>query len=258
MNGHFKIIPVLDLMGGIVVRGVRGERAKYKPVESKLALSAGIYDVAAAFNLQYGFRDFYIADLDAIISAGKRNQFDLLESLGEKMPGLSSMVDAGVHDAAGATLVLKRGATKAIVGTETLPSLEVWEEIAAAIPNRRLMASIDTNEEVVISASKEIARLSPAGVIRTLCSTGARECILLSLSKVGTGEGLNRRLILDCVDAIKEKQGELFFGGGVSCLEDLRWLASNGVAGALVASIFHAAPPDPEEIQNITGGCYCD
>jgi len=240
-------------MGGVVVRGVRGERAKYKPVQSALSPTADIYDVAVAFSQRYGFREFYIADLDAIMSGGEQAHFELLQRLRERLPGLSFMVDAGAGNAERAAYVLKNGADKVIVGTETLSSLKDWAKITGAVPQGGIIASIDSYKGGVLSACGEITRLSPAQVVRTLCGEPVHECILLSLAQVGTKKGLDQRLILDCAQAASEKQGSLFFGGGVSSLEDLRWLAANGVSGALVASIFHDAPPEPEEIWKITG-----
>jgi hypothetical protein len=43
-----RILPVLDLMNGVVVRGVGGRRSEYRPVASRLAVSADPADVAAA------------------------------------------------------------------------------------------------------------------------------------------------------------------------------------------------------------------
>ena len=38
MINQAKIIPVLDIMGGLVVHGVAGEREKYKPVSGSWVL----------------------------------------------------------------------------------------------------------------------------------------------------------------------------------------------------------------------------
>jgi len=240
-------------MGGVVVRGVRGKRANYKPVESCLAPSAEVYDVAAAFNSWYGFSEFYVADLDAIMSGGAQDNFKLLQRLRQRLPGITFMVDAGASSAERAAYALESGADKVIVATETLPSLNEWDKISSAVPADRIVVSIDSYNGGVLSACGETSRLTPAQAVCRLCGGAARECILLCLSEVGTKKGLDRQLIASCVAQAKEKRGSLFFGGGVSSLEDLRWLAANGVDGALVASIFHDAPPQPEDIFKITG-----
>ena len=43
-----RIIPVIDLMNGLAVRGVAGRRDQYRPIISQLTPSAKLLDVAAA------------------------------------------------------------------------------------------------------------------------------------------------------------------------------------------------------------------
>jgi len=253
---RFRIIPVLDLKDGLVVRGVRGERDGYLPVKSRLASSAEFTDILKAFYQAFRLREFYIADLDALMSGRRKNQLALL-SAREKIniPQLSLMVDAGICNATGADEVYQAGVEKVIIGTETLPSFEVLSEIINAVagPNC-LVVSIDTKNRQVLSPSPEIAGLKPAEVIREIRRTGIREFILLQLARVGTGEGLDKPLIQDCLNVLKDIDGDyasLLVGGGVSGYEDLRWLADNGLEGALVASVLHDGRLDPDKIREL-------
>ena len=63
-----QIIPVLDLKGGLVVRGVAGKRDLYKPVESELCSSAEPAEVAVSLRSELGLGRMYLAALDAIDS----------------------------------------------------------------------------------------------------------------------------------------------------------------------------------------------
>ena len=78
MNKSFKIIPVLDLKEGIVVLGMKGERDKYKPLESILTSSVQVMEVIKAFYQKVYLTEYYLADLDAIGSSGERNQLSLI------------------------------------------------------------------------------------------------------------------------------------------------------------------------------------
>ena len=62
------VIPVIDLMHGQVVRGVGGRRDEYRPMVSVLAADAQPQSVAGALAAA-GFRETYVADLDAIQGA---------------------------------------------------------------------------------------------------------------------------------------------------------------------------------------------
>src|SRR5205085_4551536 len=65
-----RVVPVLDLKGGHVVRGVGGRREEYRPVVSRLTDSSVPVDVATAFRDHLGLSEVYVADLDAIAGAG--------------------------------------------------------------------------------------------------------------------------------------------------------------------------------------------
>ncbi|WP_347489845.1 HisA/HisF-related TIM barrel protein [Desulfoscipio sp. XC116] len=256
MKRQFKVIPVLDLKDGLVVRGIRGERDKYLPVQSALTTSAEYTDVLEAFYQGFGFTEFYIADLDALISGGRRNHLGLIGQRKKiKIPGLSFMADAGVHDAASVMGVCQTGVEKVIVGTETLPSFKDLREIIQAVgESRRLVVSIDTKDRKVIGCSAEIAGLSPFDVIREIRKTGIRDFILLQLARVGTKEGLDKPFIQDCLRVLTDIDLDctsLLVGGGISGYEDLRWLADNGLDGALVASALHDRRLTPGAVRKL-------
>src|SRR5207253_1947746 len=65
-NSRMRILPVLDLQNGVVVRGLAGRRAEYRPVVSRLTTSHQPLDIAQAFRDIFGFEHLYLADLDAI------------------------------------------------------------------------------------------------------------------------------------------------------------------------------------------------
>ena len=78
-----RIIPVLDLKDGLVVRGVAGKRALYQPIVSKLCSSAEPVEVASSLRGLLGTGRMYLADLDAISGVDPAvGIFAELESLG--------------------------------------------------------------------------------------------------------------------------------------------------------------------------------
>ena len=59
-----RIIPVIDVMGGQVVRAVGGRRSEYRPIVSKLTDSTEPVEVAKALLGATGVGEIYLADLD--------------------------------------------------------------------------------------------------------------------------------------------------------------------------------------------------
>ncbi len=95
MAENLKVIPVIDILNGIVVHAVRGKRQEYRPLTSILCKSVEPLEVAKAFKA-LGFSELYIADLDAIHWWHLRI-FGIFKRIARET-GLKLMVDAGVSD----------------------------------------------------------------------------------------------------------------------------------------------------------------
>src|SRR3954464_12378669 len=96
-----QVIPVVDLMHGQVVRGVRGERQAYRPIVSRLAAGSAPCDIARALRAAAPPPEghdplLYVADLDAI--QGGPAQVSVLQALLRDQPDLGLWVDAGFAD----------------------------------------------------------------------------------------------------------------------------------------------------------------
>lgn len=264
----FRLLPVIDMKDGLVVHAIRGEREKYQPVKSILTSSAELSAVVAAFVNKLGLREFYLADLDAIAGGGfigdaRAGNLKILAQLikaNREMPGqpgkLSFMVDAGVRDGKSVEEVLKTGADQVIVGTETLLSLFHLEDIIQRYGSRRIVVSLDSRQGRILSRTPELVNLSPPQALRLLQSLGVKQFILLELHRVGTGAGLNRQLIRECLDTLVTSdfplnENSLLVGGGVSGYHDLQWLAGAGVSGALVATAFHNGNLTCQDIKSL-------
>lgn len=92
------IVPVLDLMGGLVVRGVAGRRDEYRPVQSRWCHDARPAGVAQAFVNHFGFTEAYVADLDTM-AEHREPAWATYEELIDA--GLKLWVDAGLRDPEG-------------------------------------------------------------------------------------------------------------------------------------------------------------
>src|SRR5437764_1128007 len=110
-----RILPVLDVMHGQVVRGVAGRRSDYRPWPSPLAGSTDPVAVARAFRDHFGAKQLYLADLDAI--AGRPPAVGLFAALGDL--GFDVAVDAGLRDSDDGPPLLAAGAATLVAGLET-------------------------------------------------------------------------------------------------------------------------------------------
>jgi len=242
-----RIIPVIDLKDGLAVHAVKGERQAYQPVKSALLDTANPLDVAKAYRQRLGLREVYIADLDAILHA--RPQLDLIADLSHES-GLELMVDAGIHKPENVLELLSTGASKVIIGAETLTAWRELQDIQAIVPREKLVFSLDMRAGEILSACPELSALSPLEAIQRLHESGWQEIILLDLARVGTQNGVDRALI----DEARKRfpQLKLLVGGGIRDIDDLKKMKASGVSGVLVATILHLGLLDRNQISALS------
>jgi phosphoribosylformimino-5-aminoimidazole carboxamide ribotide isomerase len=238
-----KVIPVIDVLNGVAVHGVRGERERYQPLKSALCKSADPLDIASSFN-SLGFCSLYLADLDAIL--GKTTNFSVYRQI-VTQTSLDLMVDAGIADITKAEEVLATGVSKIVVGSETLGNLGFLGQAVKAFGEDRVVVSIDLKKGKVLSASEAIASLDAVSFAQELGKLGVNQIILLDLDRVGTEHGINWALLRN----ILEKTGvEVLVGGGIRRLKELEQLRELGVSGALVATILHNGKLQVDELKS--------
>ena len=227
-----KVIPVIDVLKGVAVHGVRGERDRYQPLRSILCESADPLDIALAFE-SLGFTGLYLADLDAIL--GKSANFNVYRQIMTET-GLDLMVDAGIANFVRAEEVLATEVSKIVVGSETLETLEFLSQAVKAFGEDRVVVSIDLKKGKVLSASEVIASLDAVSFAQELGKIGVAQIILLELDRVGTEQGINWALLRTILEKTRV---DVLVGGGIRSLQELEELRKLGVSGALVATILH-------------------
>jgi len=231
-----RIIPVLDLKGGLAVHAVRGQRHAYAPVQSVLAPTADPVDLARGLVARLGARECYVADLDAIARVG-----DHRSVIGDlALLGLRVWLDAGTASTDDAERARRLGAARIIVGTETLRDPRELAAIAARIDGgstSSCVLSLDLRDGRLLGGSPEVARHGPGDLVSIAWEAGIRTFIVLDLSRVGSAEGPRLEAARPLRRAFPE--AEIIIGGGVRDGEDLAALDAEGFQGALVATALH-------------------
>jgi len=229
-----RIIPVIDLMKGIVVHGQMGERKKYKPIKSVLCHSADPLTVAYAFEDELQLKELYIADLDAISHHDYSNLKEILKI--KQKTHLNLMLDCGIRSVDDILKFIPSNIDRIIIATETLSELSELNRIVAQVDSSKLIFSIDTKQNKILTDSKEIAALSPIALASYGNDLGIKECIVLDLSKVGSERGPNITIAKEIVDNVDIS---VITGGGIRRINDIHYLEENGFAGVLIATALH-------------------
>ena len=240
-----RIIPVIDLMNGLAVRGVAGRRDQYRPIISQLTPSAKLLDVAAALVERFHPQEIYLADLDAI--EGKDHASTVLSELGSLSK--SVWIDAGIRSVDQALELAEAGFKSIVVGLETVPNPQVLEAIVHRIGPERVIFSMDFKASQLLGnalAWQLESVTAPLSIAERIHSLGIRQLIVLDLAQVGMNAGTGTEELCRSL-ASTYPDLEVITGGGIRDVEDLRRLEGHGVRGALVASALHDGRIQPSD-----------
>jgi phosphoribosylformimino-5-aminoimidazole carboxamide ribotide isomerase len=202
----------MDLKGGRVVHGRRGERGTYRPLTwglSPVAEPEPYLDIIRPALL-------YIADLDRITGTGSHDR----EVLACARTVKRCYVDRGCRTPE--DLISGENIVN-IIGTETAgPDLSRFGSG---------VLSIDIRDGRVIPGGQD-----PHPILSLAADLPFEGCLILDLGAVGTEGGLSAARLSGYRAAYP---GHLMFGGGVAGAADLDLLASEGFDGAVVATAVH-------------------
>ena len=217
-----RIVPVIDLMHGHVVRARMGDRASYRPLNSPLSPTSDAVDVARGMLALYPFPTLYVADLDAI--QGRGDNFQTLRRIREAFPTLEMWVDNGAAERVAIDALIDADLGVPILGAES-------QRDAALVAKHRgstgVVLSLDFRGE---------AFQGPEAILAEPALWPSR-IIVMTLARVGSGAGPD----LQRIAAIRSIAGgrEIYAAGGVRDASDLSALKAVGVAGALIATALH-------------------
>ena len=214
-------IPVIDLMGGEVVRARMGDRASYRPLESPLSPTSDPIDVVRGILAVYPFLALYVADLDAIERNG--DNFPALRRIRAEFPELQMWVDNGAPDAAALNAVIGADLGTPVIGSESQRDCGLVRRGSST----GIVLSLDFRGDV-FQGPEDI--LAEPGL-------WPRRVIVMTLARVGSGAGPDLKRLA----AIRSIAGgrEIYAAGGVRDAADLRALKAAGAAGALIATALH-------------------
>ena len=244
-----QIIPVIDVLNGWAVRGVRGERSRYQPVQSQLCSGSDPVDIARALLDYTAAPVLYIADLDGIMRGAP--QRDTLARLARALPGIELWLDAGfTHPTAADTLIAplrEAGATVTpVFGSESLRSDAAPEGHADAplqpsvSPTRTVLpeyAPARLPDDAILSLDRR--HDTPLGdpLYWTDTAHWPARLIVMTLERVGSFEGPDLTALAD----VRRRAGrrQIIGAGGVRHTDDLRSAAAAGADAWLIASALH-------------------
>ena len=230
-----KIIPVVDIQNGTVVRAVAGNREDYRVLTNPMFNSTSLNRIIEILLHLSRSKALYVANLNGISGDASYNY--ILYEIFTKFKHTEIWLDNGFKDLEEFKL-FKKNYLKwcdfngdlsyfeknlvPVFGTETISDDLAYEKIFSTLKGAVL--SIDKKNNAILGLVKinSIFKLLPDRVI------------LMNLDKVGTNSGPDVDWLRNMVNRNSSVQ---FFGaGGLRDKEDYKNISSSGAAGWLVSS----------------------
>jgi phosphoribosylformimino-5-aminoimidazole carboxamide ribotide isomerase len=226
-----EIIPAIDIIDGKCVRLFQGDYEKvshypYTPVE-----------IAARWK-DMGAKWIHLVDLDGA-KKGKPVNLETAELIKKKI-NIRLEYGGGIRTLKDVESLVGIGIDRLIISTKALENFDFIRE-AGNLSGNKIIISLDFNSEGII-LKKGWLQQSEYNVIdfgKRIFQSGIKEVIITDISRDGTLEGVNRKIIKD----FAESTGlSVYIAGGINRIEDiiyLRGLQNIGVKGAIIGKALY-------------------
>jgi phosphoribosylformimino-5-aminoimidazole carboxamide ribotide isomerase len=228
-----QIVPVIDLLDGLVVAAKQGERASYQPIKSEICSTSSIEDVLNGFLTIYPFKTIYIADLNSITNSG--NNHSLIDNILSQYKNIEFWIDNGkeVQD------------LTENVATNYIPVTGSEYQNTKGINNlhgvlKNTILSLDFFPDQGYTGPKELLNNS---------TLWPQDIIIMSLEKVGKNAGPDIKRL----EIFQQKHPDKNFiaAGGVRNEKDLLNLHKIGINHVLIASALHSGVINSKAIKKL-------
>ena len=225
----------MDLRGGRCVQLVGGD-----PGREPVSLPDPV-GVARGWRAR-GFRSLHIVDLDGALETGENRS--IIARIAAEAPG-DLQVGGGIRSDESAEAVIGTGAGRIIVGTRAI-SDPAWLEALTARYPRRIVVAADVRDGIVldrgwsratgIPVGELLERVAPLPLAGVLCTDVGRE---------GRARGMDRN---GAEAVLSQTAHPVWISGGVTTIEELRFLSEAGAAGAVLGMALYTRVLDPGEV----------
>jgi phosphoribosylformimino-5-aminoimidazole carboxamide ribotide isomerase len=181
-------------------------------------------------------------DLDAALDRGEN--LALVTKIAGEAPG-DLQVGGGIRDDTRAEAVLDAGVDRVIVGTRAVEDREWLEGLASRFPARVIVAADVRDGQVLRRGWTESSDLPIGRFLIELAGIPLAGILCTDVGREGRIQGVNRKEVAGVVAATKHR---VWISGGVSTMDDLRFLREVGAEGAVLGMALYTGALDADAV----------
>jgi phosphoribosylformimino-5-aminoimidazole carboxamide ribotide isomerase len=219
-----KIIAAVDIMGGSVVRLVKGDASNKVVYSNDPVETARKWEAAGADMI-------HVVDLDATLSSGNNT-----EAVKNVLEGVKIPVQAagGIRSEESAEDMLSR-ASKVVLGTMAYSDRDAVARLAKKYPGRIVVSIDQLGGNIMVKGWKESAGLSVADAIPQFRSIGIDEFLLTTIERDGMLQGPDVQSLAQAAGA----GAMIIASGGITRIEDIIRVRSAGCSSVILGKAMY-------------------
>jgi phosphoribosylformimino-5-aminoimidazole carboxamide ribotide isomerase len=244
------VIPAIDIMGGSVVRLVKGDPQNKVVYSSEPAEMAKKWEAAGADML-------HVVDLDAAFGGSDKKDKSASSSINNNSEAISKVISSvkipvevagGIRTPEAAKGALGR-ASRVVIGTMAYTDPESIRKLAKKYPGRIVISIDQTGGNVMVKGWKESTGIKVTDAISQFISMGVEDFLLTSIERDGTLAGPDIETLSQAV-AFNDK-ARIIASGGISSIEDTIRVKSIGCAAVILGKAMYDGKISLERVKAI-------
>jgi phosphoribosylformimino-5-aminoimidazole carboxamide ribotide isomerase len=228
-----KVIAAVDIMGGSVVRLVKGDPANKTVYGSDPVEMAKKWESAGADMM-------HIVDLDAAFGSGSNLGIAVSIAAAVKIP---VEVAGGIRTLEKAEEMLAK-ASRVVLGTMAYSDQEAVRKLAKKNPGRIVVSIDQIDGKVMVKGWKESTGTSVADAISQFSSMGIDEFLLTSIERDGMLQGPDIRTLAEAA-----KSARIIASGGIASIEDIVKVRSAGCSSVILGKAMYDGKMSIERVK---------
>ncbi|MBD0299157.1 MAG: 1-(5-phosphoribosyl)-5-[(5-phosphoribosylamino)methylideneamino] imidazole-4-carboxamide isomerase [Nitrososphaera sp.] len=218
-----KVIAAVDIMGGSVVRLVRGYP------DDKVEYSNDPVETARKWE-SVGADMLHIVDLDAAFSTGSNSELIAKISQAVRIP---LQIAGGIRSLEKAEEMLSM-ASRVVIGTMAYREPEVVRKLVKKNADRVTISVDQMDGMVMVKGWKESTGTTVADAISQFLAIGVDEFLLTSIDRDGTLQGPDIKTLADAAVSAR-----IIASGGISSIEDVIKIRSAGCSSVIIGKAMY-------------------
>jgi len=218
-----KVIAAVDIMGGSVVRLVKGDPANKTVYSSDPVETAKKWEAAGADML-------HIVDLDAAFASGSNAELTARIAGSVRIP---VQVAGGIRSLEKAEEMLSK-ASRVVLGTMAYSNPEAVRKLVKKYPSRIVISIDQAGGKVMVKGWRESTDTKVADAISQFASMGVGEFLLTSIERDGTLQGPDIGTLADAAASAR-----IIASGGIASVLDIVKVRSAGCSSVILGKAMY-------------------